>query len=96
MHSLAVYHRDIKLDNLIYEPDSQVLKIIDFGFAVTGKERLKSPVGTPSFMAPELTLRKEYMGEKVDIWATGVVMYALLTGALPFAGNGESSLFRRI
>lgn len=47
-------------------------------------------------MAPELTLRKDYSGEKVDMWAAGVVMYALLTGQLPFMSSAESSLFRKI
>ena len=96
MHNLSIFHRDIKLDNLIYEPDSQVVKIVDFGFAATGKELLRTPQGTPAFMAPELTLKKEYFGEKVDIWAAGIVMYALLTGSLPFVSSKESSLFRKI
>jgi serine/threonine protein kinase len=62
MHSLEICHRDIKLDNLIYEPGAQTVKIIDFGFAVTGKERLRVPYGTPAFMAPEITMKKEYKG----------------------------------
>lgn len=80
MHALSICHRDIKLDNLIYDPDTQTVKIIDFGFAVTSSERLRVPCGTPAYMAPELTLRLEYKGDKTDMWAAGVVMYALLTG----------------
>jgi len=47
-------------------------------------------------MAPELTLRKEYLGDKVDMWACGIVMYALLTGELPFRSSSEGGLFRKI
>lgn len=73
------------MDNLIYEPVSQTVKIIDFGFAVISNDRLKVPCGTPAYMAPELTLRKEYSGAAVDLWSAGVVMYTMLTGKLPFA-----------
>ena len=47
-------------------------------------------------MSPELTLRKDYSGEKVDMWAAGVMMYALLMGSLPFSSSSESGLFRKI
>lgn len=96
MHSLEICHRDIKLDNLIYEPEVQTVKIIDFGFAVTGKERLRVTYGTPAFMAPEITMKKEYKGETVDLWATGIVMYAMLTGCLPFKATEDKGLFRKI
>jgi serine/threonine protein kinase len=47
-------------------------------------------------MAPELCLRKEYMGSKVDIWAAGVVLYTILMGTQPFKAKNEQELFKKI
>ena len=80
MHNRKVCHRDIKLENLIYHEARNKLKIIDFGFAANSKEPLKSVCGTPSFMAPEITLGKSYFGAPAGMWACGVVLYIVLTG----------------
>lgn len=83
-------HRDIKLDNFIYEHDAEEaeLKLIDFGFAceiAPGKEGMWDQLGTPSYMAPELWSRDETMYDSsVDMWAIGVVTYMLLSGKRPF------------
>lgn len=85
------------MDNLIYHEDSGTLKIIDFGFAVvSGNTPLKIFCGTPSYMSPEIVSKKEYLGPAADVWALGVVMYVLLTGQLPFRGEEERGLFRKI
>lgn len=69
-----------------------MIKIIDFGFAAftmdqAGRnQRLKIFCGTPSYMAPELVRKHEYDGQQVDMWALGVLLYAMLTGAFPFRG----------
>jgi MAP/microtubule affinity-regulating kinase len=42
--------------------------------------------GTPSYMAPEIVSRQEYRGDKADIWALGIVLFALLQGCFPFKG----------
>jgi len=47
-------------------------------------------------MAPEIVAKKEYNGAAADIWSAGVVMYALLTGYLPFKSTDERGLFRKI
>ena len=52
--------------------------------------------GTPSYMSPDLVSKKEYNGPEADIWATGVVMYTILTGYLPFKGKDEKDLYRKI
>lgn len=51
-------------------------------------------VGTPYYIAPEV-LKKQY-GLKCDIWSLGVIMYILLSGYLPFAGNSASDVFKKI
>jgi len=89
-HHNGVVHRDIKLDNFIYENEAEdsELKLIDFGFAAEvapGKESMWDQLGTPSYMAPELWSdhQKEY-DSSVDMWALGVVTYMLLSGKRPF------------
>jgi len=47
-------HRDIKLENIIIDPETKIIKIIDFGFAVYSTKNLKLFCGTPTYMAPEI------------------------------------------
>lgn len=75
-----------------------MIKLIDFGFTAFCKdgEMLKIFCGTPSYMAPELTRKREYDGRQVDMWALGVLLYALLSGVFPFKGANESELYNKI
>ena len=68
-----------------------MIKLIDFGFTAFCKdnEMLKIFCGTPSYMAPELTRKREYDGRQVDMWALGVLLFALLSGVFPFKGANE-------
>ena len=84
MHSRNIYHRDVKPENVIYNPQTGMVKIIDFGFACISKERLRVFCGTPSYMSPEIVGNQAYNGASADIWACGVMLYALLTGTVPF------------
>ena len=97
LHSINVAHRDIKLDNILID-DKAGIKIIDFGFSVLSApaQKLKIFCGTPSYMAPELTQKREYEGKAVDMWALGVLIFVMLTGTFPFRGNSESELYARI
>ena len=90
-HDQGVWHRDIKPANMIIMTSGKV-KIADFGIARIDTSTLTQTgvvMGSPGYMAPE-----QYAGGKVDrradLFAAGVVMYQLLTGARPFAGSVES------
>lgn len=87
-HSKCVTHRDIKLENVIISSNGEV-KVIDFGFStcIPNDKKVKMFCGTPSYMAPEITQKIEYCGPPVDIWATGVLFYVLISGRFPFKGN---------
>ena len=89
-------HRDIKLDNILIEEGTRMVKLIDFGFSVltaTPDQRLKVFCGTPSYMAPEITRKSDYEGRPVDILALGVLLYVMLCGEFPFRGTSEQDLY---
>jgi MAP/microtubule affinity-regulating kinase len=98
-HGRNVVHRDLKLENILMNPETGCAKLIDFGFALQLKsadQRLRVFCGTPSYMAPELVMGKEYSGFCTDMWALGVVLYGMLVGHVPFQGQTESQLYAKI
>lgn len=100
LHSNAVVHRDIKLENILFSDESRtVVRIVDFGFAVVVKDpnkKLRIFCGTPSYMAPEICQRREYIGKPVDVWSLGVLLYAMIVGRFPFSGKTYPDLYKRI
>ncbi|CAI2359722.1 unnamed protein product [Moneuplotes crassus] len=97
LHSNNIYHRDIKLDNILLDFKKNI-KIIDFGFSINCKpsNKLKVFCGTPCYMAPEIISKKPYHGGPIDIWALGIILYTLLIGNFPFQGSCESELYSKI
>lgn len=75
-----------------------MIKIIDFGFSTTCKpdKKIQFMCGTPHYMSPELAMRKDHYGQPADVWALGVLLFIMLTGKLPFNGDFEDDLYRRI
>ena len=90
MHSQNIAHRDLKLENVLIDPKSEQVKIIDFGFSVHCKNDeggLQQVLGTPCYMSPEIIDKKTYDPFKVDVWALGVLFYRILVGTYPFQGT---------
>ena len=97
-HSQNVVHRDIKPANLMYEPESDSLKITDFGIArITDSSKTKTGMvlGTPSYMSPEQLAGKKVDGRS-DLFSLGVMLYQMLTGTLPFKADSMASLMFKI
>lgn len=74
------------------------IKIIDFGYSVMWEpeDQLSVFWGTTPYMAPEIVQKEKYWGHHVDVWAIGVITYAMLAGNMPFNGKTEEDLFKKI
>lgn len=86
LHDTYVTHRDIKPDNILLSSNSPdaVLKICDFGLSkVVAMESMKTICGTQLYVAPEVLFGGKYTN-KVDIWSMGCMLYAMLSGSVPF------------
>ena len=87
-HGQGITHRDLKPENLLFDENFN-LKIADFGFATLvagnqGDGQLYTVLGTPSYMAPEIHLRQPYSGPAVDLFASGVILFIMMSGNPPF------------
>lgn len=97
-HRQNVVHRDIKPANIMFNPDTDELKITDFGIArLTDTSRTKTGIvlGTPSFMSPE-QLEGRTLDGRSDQFALGVSLYQLLCGQLPFRAESMPRLMQKI
>lgn len=97
-HRQNVVHRDIKPANIMYEADSDTVKVTDFGIArITDSSKTKTGLvlGTPSFMSPEQLAGKKVDGRS-DLYSLAVMMFQMLTGVLPFRGDSMAELMYKI
>ncbi|RVD88237.1 uncharacterized protein DFL_002429 [Arthrobotrys flagrans] len=92
VHQKNCVHRDLKLENIMLDRHENV-KLCDFGFT-REYERLRplqTFCGTVCYSAPEMVKGEKYLGQAVDVWSLGVILYALLCGELPFDEDDETS-----
>jgi CHASE2 domain-containing sensor protein/tRNA A-37 threonylcarbamoyl transferase component Bud32 len=97
-HKQNVVHRDIKPANIMYELDSDTVKVTDFGIArITDSSKTKTGLvlGTPSFMSPEQIAGKKVDGRS-DLYSLGVMLFQMLAGVLPFRGDSMAELMYKI
>ena len=90
LHSQNITHRDIKIDNMLLDRNGD-LKLVDFGLSTKYKdnELLNQPCGTVVYAAPEVLQGKEYHGMLCDIWSSGIVLFGMLSGYLPFSDTDD-------
>lgn len=90
LHSINVAHRDIKPENIFKFSDGHVA-IGDYSNSLDcdGTEFFDDSEGTPAFMSPEQCLGKPFKGRPCDVWASGVTLYLILFGEIPFFFSNE-------
>ena len=96
-HYHHVVHRDIKPENVMIGEGGTV-KLIDFGFAnlFDRSQRLETNCGSPLYASPEIVRGQPYVGPETDCWSLGIVLYAMLTGTLPFEDDALKVLYEKI
>jgi len=95
LHQRAIAHRDIKLENVLLDEKCDV-RLIDFGFAILSRGKLRVPCGSPAYTAPEILLAHEYDGQLADVWSLGILIYVMLAGRFPFQGATRAELSRNV
>jgi serine/threonine-protein kinase len=105
-HSLGIVHRDLKPANLFLAKrhnGGTIVKVLDFGISkITNASSdmsvtsTKTMLGSPAFMSPEQLRSAKKVDLRTDIWAVGVIMYHLLTGAFPYEAESVGELFAAV
>ena len=95
---MGVSHRDIKPENILLDASQKNIKVIDFGLSnyCSDTELLKSACGSPCFASPEMLSGNPYNGIATDLWSSGIVLYSMLVGTLPFDDHELHSLYEQI
>lgn len=96
-HSHNICHRDLKPENLLLD-DKNNIRVADFGMASLQVEgsMLETSCGSPHYACPEVIRGEKYDGRKADVWSCGVILYALLVGALPFDDDNLRQLLEKV
>jgi calcium-dependent protein kinase len=96
-HSNNIVHRDLKPENLVFsEKGGETIKVIDFGTSqeFNPKKKMTRTEGTSYYIAPEV-LSGQYT-EKCDMWSIGALLYVMLVGAQPFAGDDDKQIQAKV
>ena len=93
-HSKNISHRDLKPENIIVDDNNKV-KLIDFGLSkLTSQSQLKSILGSPQYMSPEISTG--VYTNKIDIWSIGVLLYEMISGEVPYNGRWIKDIKNKI
>lgn len=98
-HRFNIAHRDLKPENILLDKDHNI-KIADFGMAAWQVNKqdgmLYTSCGSPHYAAPEIINGEPYNGSAADIWSCGIILFALLSGKLPFDDEDCMALLGKV
>ncbi|XP_055790937.1 serine/threonine-protein kinase BRSK2 isoform X1 [Salvelinus fontinalis] len=96
-HIHSICHRDLKPENLLLDEKNNI-RVADFGMASlqVGDSLLETSCGSPHYACPEVIRGEKYDGRKADMWSCGVILFALLVGALPFDDDNLRNLLEKV
>ncbi|XP_069381078.1 serine/threonine-protein kinase BRSK2 isoform X4 [Paralichthys olivaceus] len=96
-HNHSICHRDLKPENLLLDEKNNI-RIADFGMASlqVGDSLLETSCGSPHYACPEVIRGEKYDGRRADVWSCGVILFALLVGALPFDHDNLRQLLEKV
>lgn len=96
-HKFQICHRDLKPENILLDSNHNI-KLADFGMAAleTRQKLLETSCGSPHYAAPEIVSGKSYHGSPSDVWSCGVILFAMLTGHLPFDDTNIRNLLLKV
>ncbi|CAI5445722.1 unnamed protein product [Caenorhabditis angaria] len=91
-----IVHRDLKCENIFLDKHENV-KLGDFGFArvLNPGDKSSTFCGSRAYVAPEILRGREYSTNAVDVWSTGVILYIMLTGSMPFDDRHPTKMIER-
>ena len=98
-HSQFITHRDLKLENIMLDSSCDKIKLIDFGLSTRLHEdgsKHNTWCGSPMYAPPEICSHDVYTSPQVDIWSLGIILYAMLSGRLPFGGKNDAETARSV
>ncbi|AQZ16087.1 HSL1 (YKL101W) [Zygosaccharomyces parabailii] len=97
-HAFNICHRDLKPENLLLDKKNKSIKIADFGMAAleVSNKLLQTSCGSPHYASPEIVMGRPYHGGPSDVWSCGIILFALLTGHLPFNDDNIKKLLLKV
>jgi serine/threonine protein kinase len=97
VHSLGISHRDLKPENILLGKYGHI-KLSDFGLSKFMQDGclVQTACGSPCYASPECISGFAYNGITTDVWSVGVIVYAMVTGALPWTATNQVKLFEQI
>lgn len=98
-HTFSIVHRDLKPENILIQSlNPPLVKIADWGMAAFSppSAHLGTSCGSPHYASPEIIAGESYEGPASDIWSCGVILFALLTGRLPFDDKDVGKLLKKV
>ncbi|KAJ3261694.1 hypothetical protein HK103_004645 [Boothiomyces macroporosus] len=96
-HRHLICHRDLKPENLLLDKEYNV-KVADFGMAnmIVQSKMLETSCGSPHYASPEIIRGEKYDGRTSDVWSCGIILFALVTGNLPFDDSNIRRLLTKV